>query len=373
MRTTIKKQKPVQEAPMTEALVRRQLAQASGSEFFEHRDPVYHVSESFQQTFDRIGRSHGAELAAQEPAAQTEQGTEQQQAEPQSRGTRTPGQERPENLRTMPNTMIPLQQFSETAFQRGSLSASILAGTGKMMLVSCMKRTIGQSGPKRLQQQTVFDTGSQTRNIPHRDPDQMVFNRTFAGGAVGLVVDTIRDARRVVQSMEEMAMGTGELKGSESGTLRAMYPFLDDSEERRLAAQYEAQLAQSTDEREQAVLQNALVRTRALWNKKKQMKVEFINKLRLISDRATEALEEFEAPGFVDELTAALNEPEEAPPPMEEPPPEEEPPFPEDELFTEEPPDTGESHDPDRSEDRQPEDINGADESPGTEAGETGP
>ena len=32
--------------------------------------------------------------------------------------------------------------------------------------------------------------------------------------------------------------------------------------------------------------------------KKAQMKQEFINKLRFLSDRATEALEVFEAPGF---------------------------------------------------------------------------
>lgn len=365
MRKTIQRRKPQSEPPVTEALVRRQLAQASGSEFFQHRDPVYHVSESFQQTFDRIGQAHGAELTggSEQTATRTENRAEtesrpetERQARSSARETNASGQEQTDTRRSLPNTMIPLQRFSETAFQRGSLSASILAGTGKMMLVSCLKRTIGQSGPKRLQQQSLFDTGSQTRNVPNRDPDQMVFNRSFAQGAVGLVVDTIRDARRVVQSMEDMARGTGEMKGADSGTLRAMYPFLDDSRERQLAAQYEAQLAQTTDEREQAVLQNALVRTRGLWNKKKQMKVEFINKLRLISDRAAEAQAEFEAPGFVDEIMTALIEPEEAPPPMEEPPPDE----------------TGDSYGPDWSEDRQPENGPGTEAPSGTEAEDAG-
>ena len=383
MRKSVKRQKPQPKPPVTEDLVRLQMAQASGSEAFQHRDPVYHVSESFQQTFDRIGLAHGAELAggaeetaartpeenaartSEETAARTSEETAartEDRAEPRDRQARPAGGDQTERqgLRNYPNTMIPLQRFSETAFQRGSLSASILAGTGKMMLVSCLKRTIGQSGPKRLQQQSLFDTGSQTRNIPNRDPDQMVFNRSFAGGAVGLVVDTLRDARRVVQSMEEMARGTGELKSSESGTLRAMYPFLDDSRERELVAQYEAQLSRAADERERAVLQNALVRTRALWNKKKQMKTEFINKLRLISDRATEAQAEFEAPGFVDEIAAAMTESEEAAAPLEEPP--EEPSSP-----PEPPPDTGDSHDPDRPEDRQPEDGVGAEAPSGTE------
>ena len=48
---------------MTESRVRQQLAQAAGSDYFQYRDPVYHVTESFQQTFDRIGQSH-ARMAA---------------------------------------------------------------------------------------------------------------------------------------------------------------------------------------------------------------------------------------------------------------------------------------------------------------------
>ena len=332
MRKAIRKQRPEAVTALRETQVRRDLAQAAGTEFFQYRDPLYHVTESFQQTFDRIGLSHAASLTGdREQTLPGEEAAPRTQTEAESRtgsGGIPAGQERQarkgrgqQPLRNLPNTMIPLQEFSETAFQRGTLSASILAGTGKMMLVSCMKRTIGQSGPKRIQQQSLFDTGSQARNVPNRDPDQMLFNRTFAGGAVGLVVDTIRDARRVVQSMEDMARGTGELHAEDTGTLRAMYPFLDDSRERQLLEQYSSQLEQTSDGRERAVLQNGLIHVRSLLTKKHQMKIEFINKLRLISDRAIEAQAEFEAPGFVDEVAKALETPEEIPFSAEEPPP----------------------------------------------------
>ena len=364
MRKTIKKQRQEAAPAIRQAEVQRDLAQAAGTEYFQYRDPLYHVTENFQQTFDQIGRRHAASLDGNQ-----EQGWPQAETMPQTEAERGVGSEAfpagqeplagkgkgEPRLRNLPNTMIPLQQFSETAFQRGTLSASILAGTGKMMLVSCMKRTIGQSGPKRIQQQTLFDTGSQTRNVPNRDPDQMLFNRSFAGGAVGLVVDTIRDARRVVQSMEDMARGTGELHSADTGTLRAMYPFLDDSKERQLLEQYTAQLEQTADGRERAVLQNGLVHVRSLLTKKRQMKVEFINKLRLISDRAIEAQAEFEAPGFVEEVAAALETPEEALPLGEEPPPE-----------------TGDSNDPDRPEDRHSEDRTGAEAPSESEPEETG-
>ena len=41
--------------PVTEKDTRRQLAWAAGSEFFSHRDPLYHITEDFQQAFDEIG------------------------------------------------------------------------------------------------------------------------------------------------------------------------------------------------------------------------------------------------------------------------------------------------------------------------------
>ena len=43
-----------------------------------------------------------------------------------------------------------------------------------------------------------------------------MFNRGEADGAVGLVVDVLRDARRVVDSMAELASGKNQL-GKESG------------------------------------------------------------------------------------------------------------------------------------------------------------
>lgn len=36
-----------------------------------------------------------------------------------------------------------LRRFSETAFQRGTLSGAVIRGTGQMMLFSCLKKTVG--------------------------------------------------------------------------------------------------------------------------------------------------------------------------------------------------------------------------------------
>lgn len=42
--------------------LRRQMAWAAGTEQFQHRDPLYHVTENFQQTFDAMGRRHAAQM-----------------------------------------------------------------------------------------------------------------------------------------------------------------------------------------------------------------------------------------------------------------------------------------------------------------------
>jgi hypothetical protein len=285
------------------------LAWAAGTEQFQHRDPLYHVTESFQQTFDRIGKSHARALVG---------GFTQEEQQPQENGEETVGERKQprQDAKAAPesggkrlrrgNAPETLTRFSDMAFQRGAMSASVLNGTGKMMLVSCLKRSVGESGPKRIQQQEFLDTGSQVRNIPGRSPDQMIFNRTFAKGALGIVVDTLRDARRVVDSMADMARGTGELEADESGTLRTMYPFLDSSRELALEAEYREKLSKCADEREKPVLQNGLAQARALRAKKAQMKNEFISKLRFLSDRATETLSELEAPGALDEISASV-------------------------------------------------------------------
>ena len=341
--------------PLTRRTVRGQLSRTAGGGTSDTRDPVSAVTENFHQTFDSIGRrraralteeqyggtgeaADGRRSAGRRPEAgggQTSMRTEDLYA-PGSAGGGTmgsPGRGTVDSLNAepmdggagqerqpgtvMPESGIPLEKFSETAFRRGTLSASVLGGTGKMMLVSCLKRTAGQTGPNLKAEESLFDTGSQTRNVPGHSPDKMVFNRGFTDSAVGLVVDTLRDARRTVESLREMALGTGELRRDvEGSTLFRMYPFLDDRRERELLAEYETRLGENPEAGERAILQNGLVHVRAMLDRKASMREEFINKLRHISDCAEQALEEFQAPGFAEEVwqAAAELEPEDLPP-----------------------------------------------------------
>ena len=296
--------------------LRRQMAWAAGTEYFQHRDPLYHVTESFQQSFDAMGRRHAAQLG----------GETKEESRPPGEETAREGEEVPDPTsarsfyeRDRPEEQDMLRRFSETAFQRGTMSGAVLQGTGKMMLFSCLKKTVGQSQPDKWQQRKLFEHASPIRNVPGHSPDKVTFNRGFTNSAVGLVVDTLRDARRTVEDMRDLALGKSEMGQAGADTLRTMYPFLDDSRERELLEQYRDQLRQAGNAQEKAALQSAIGRMEALVGKKAQMKLEFINKLRFISDRASEALEVFEEPGFTQELDQALREAAGA----EEPPPDE--------------------------------------------------
>ena len=304
MKTGIRRQKAAPSRPLKlEQELNRQLAWAAGAQEFQHRDPLYHVTESFQQTFDAMGRRHAAQLGGEAQAGQSP-GEEA----PAPGEMPDPTSARSFYERGGPEDQQMLRRFSETAFQRGTLSGAVLRGTGKMMLFSCLKKTVGQSQPDKWQQRKLFEPASPIRNLPGHSPDKVIFNRGFTNSAVGLVVDTLRDARRTVESLQDLALGKSEMGQNGADTLRAMYPFLDDSQEQALLAQYCDRLEGTDRPEEKAVLQNALTRTGALIEKKRQMKLEFINKLRFLSDRASEALAAFEEPGFSQALDQALRE-----------------------------------------------------------------
>ena len=162
--------------------LRRQMAWAAGTEQFQHRDPLYHVTENFQQTFDAMGRRHAAQMDQEQ---EQEQSTGPGQA-PQTGDLPDKTSARSFYERSQPDDQDMIRRFSETAFQRGTLSGAVLRGTGQMMLFSCLKKTIGQSQPTRWQQQKLFEKASPMRNVPGHNPDRVVFNRGFTDSAVGI-------------------------------------------------------------------------------------------------------------------------------------------------------------------------------------------
>jgi len=209
-----------------------------------------------------------------------------------------------------------LKRFADTAFSRGALSGAVMRGTGRMMLVSCLKRTVGQSQPKNFRQRALFQNASAVRNVRGRPPDQVIVNKGDTDSAIGLAADATRDARRMVDSLTGLMEGGFEGSPGGSGTLQKMYPFLSDAREQSLLAEYRDRLAaltgpESAEQRQ--ILTRAMAKTRSLIERKTQMRAAFIHHLRALSDQATVALRIFEQDDFRDLVYTALTTPPPAP------------------------------------------------------------
>lgn len=301
-----------------QAQLEKQVSWAAGTEKFSHRDPSFHLSEDFSRQFDLIGKRHAA-AAGQESAGV-------QSIEDPSRKERKKEEERvrsedfaghpwfAENETDMGDRYVArygdedrLKRFSEIGFKRGSLSSAILNGTGKMMLVSCLKRTVGQENAKALRERKLFQMHSDHRLIPQSQQSLGIVNKGFMESAVGMVVDVTKDARRSLDNMEKMALGEAFPDGkSGTGTLWKMYPFLDMRREQMLLAEYNEKLkAPSFREgsEERALLLSARERVISVLRKKEQEKRLFLEELRLLRKRAVEAELLFSEDDFLRNIT----------------------------------------------------------------------
>lgn len=335
----------MESAPVTEEMVKRQLSLAAGTEAFQHRDPIYHLTESFRQTFDLMGQMR-ARGERPDPGAMAERyamGDEapgmREHAGIQPFGVQTESGENAggrENAETgesagalsQKTDMSPfyrprdpqrrmMDRFAEVTFQRGSLSAALLRGQGKMMLFTCLNRTVGQEKSRQQWERMLFQRSSSHRLIPSRQGDIAVVNRHFTDSAVGLVVDVLKDARQSLDSFT--ALAEGKVGHAGMGTLHKQYPFLTDAYEQELLAEYRARLARLKGpgcEEERMVLERAQEKVEAIIQKKARMKVDFLQKLRWLSYCAASAEAEFSQEEFRREAARSLEpeEPEDTPP-----------------------------------------------------------
>lgn len=336
-------QSPAQPAPVTESAVKRQLSLAAGTEAFQNRDPTYHLTESFRQTFDLMGqqRARGEQpdldamravyMRDETPGLEKFDDTKPSGEEAESTGptgmtgfseefyhkTAMTSAYQPRNWGTQQRLM---DRFADVTFQRGNLSAAIVRGTGKMMLFSCLNRTVGQENSKQLRERMLFQSNSSHKHIPGRREDIAVVNHGFTDSAVGLVVDVLKDARQVVDSLTAMAEGKAGPDGL--GTLQKQYPFLTDARERALLEEYQTRLTQLQGpghEEERIILSRAREKAETIIQKKAQMKRDFLQRLRQLSHSAVTAAAMFSQEEFLQQAAQQLMPEEPDTPPPDDP------------------------------------------------------
>ncbi len=215
---------------------------------------------------------------------------------------------RPIFLNTISNdqTVIFYSRFAELAFNRGKLAQAVLRGSGEMMLFTCLKRSLGESLPNEQKQRRLFESSSVHKRV--NSGSSVVFNRGEVNSAVGLTVNVLMDARRNVELLTKLANGDGALPDNGGAeTLRKVYPFLSDRDEQAQLAEYD-RLLHGSDADEAGLIKSARLKTEAIIARKAQMKHQFCDTLRKMSQNASLAAAMFSSDDFITSLNSALTQ-----------------------------------------------------------------
>lgn len=274
-----------------------------------NRDPVRLLTESFASSFESMG-SGLAEQSSQNTdpfrslRPSTQQGQFQQQADesaPEESQLLSTGMKGYEGERYQGNGAF-IRSFGQVAFTKGNLAAGILQGEGRMMLISSLKRAAGQSG------NMLYPSSSAHQTIPGQS-GTVIFNRYDVNSAVGLVVNSIRSGRRVLAQLQSAAEGQ-PLRGEGIETLKRVYPFLSDSEDKELLNRYSARLKELSESdgslEDMQALEYGIRKLTAIISQKQQQREQFITKLNELSAHAIQAENMFSQKSFVDTLLSEI-------------------------------------------------------------------
>ena len=297
---------------MIQGDINRSVALNAGN---KSRDPVWHLTESFATVFNRAGRSltgQTAETAEYDGTGLKSRGENETEAESQQQGKEWSFSKHYETSPLQKQSGLFLRKFGQTAFDGGNLAAGILQGQSRYMLMSCLKRSLGQSEPKNARQEKLFGGASVHKNLPLRDA-QVVFNRNDIKSAVGVVVSSLQSAVRVFDTLERAAESEDSPVVQENvETLRQLYPFLTIDRDRKTLDKYREKLAvlkeQGAGEELVSVLERRIAKLQSVVDKKMEMKTRFMTKLREYSDNAVGAEKLFTQPGFIEQVYEELSE-----------------------------------------------------------------
>lgn len=274
--------------------IKQQVARVSETGEFSKRDPVWQLNEEFRQTFDLTGQKRAEEQEDAykgESVLKTDSGKENHQNTDFS-DKYMPREGNPEEPE--------LKKFSETAFQRGGLSSAVINGTGKSMFFSCLNRSVDTPDVKMMRERMLFQQSSKHRNIPGTARGRIVTNPGYAQSAVGIVVDSIRDARYTMKYMQDVA--EGKMGPDGMATMRKQYPFLTDDREKELLQKYKNQLGAAASNAQKNALNAGILKLEHVIEKKAQMKKQFLEQLRKLQDNARRAEKMFMSEDFLSEL-----------------------------------------------------------------------
>ncbi|MDR2572349.1 MAG: hypothetical protein LBD23_18915 [Oscillospiraceae bacterium] len=291
--------------------VEGELAHIAGLERVKSRDPVHHLIEQSRNLFDVLGRANAEKMMGD--GRNSFNAVDKMSGNDKAIGSESEKTKRlgENEYDTESDTVSEGEQnsdfykrFSEIAFTKGKLLCSVEQGGGKMMMASCIRRSIDQSPPSDARQTEVRKHGATQMGVPD-NRSKLTYHR-YTRGALSLVVDTAQNLTRTLQVFERMAEGdiADRLGLPEIDTAYRMYPFLTTTQEKTKLESYREELRSldNTDSKRRTALNFGINRLNTIISHKNRMRQDFYFGLRKLLEDSRRAAELFSQPAVEDEI-----------------------------------------------------------------------
>lgn len=330
---------PAESRAEHEKALRGRISSASGASGLLSRDPVYHLTNSFIQQFDAVGKERSSKMAQSErqrgsmernkPSVDAHDIGKSDKPKAENAGGKSRSQMSAEELRKRHDSPVFrhsrsqlengdfVDRFASYAFNGGTLAASVMCGKGKQMLTACISRALGRNLPHGEKQKKILGENAVQAHADGTQADTM-FNRDV-NSAVGIVVDTIRGSMTTLDAIKKLANESGAVKDTplehrDIGTLSRLFPFMVTKKDKALVDDLRQQIkALEGDSSSQALekrktLEDALKKETAVLERKSAEQRKFMTVLNQIQANVADAERIFSADGFAQALAEEIEQ-----------------------------------------------------------------
>ena len=329
---------PVQDSAMVrkEYRLRTEIASAAGLDG-GRVDPVTLMTQSYKQSFDAVGKARAAQMSSgsetRESGGQNENrpDTDEKDSKRNNNGEElVRARRRRRDFPEYRHSHRRLEQggfcdrFSATAFRGGRLAGAVLEGEAKNMFITCVAHTKMSSGPQNEKQRRIIGETAIEKDVDGQ-PAKLIFKRDVRS-AVGIAVNAIQGAGRVLEIFRELVEGSEKLQDNrlemrDVETLKKLYPFLDMRGDKALIERYSERIKLLENDSspqsmaEKKSLKAALNKARGVLDRKRNEQRKFLTQLDLMQNKAHEAERLFTSEGFADTVVEEAEALSAAPPP----------------------------------------------------------
>ena len=301
-------------------------------------DPVMLMTQNYKQSFDAVGKARAAQMAkgsevrekadsgakdgsdTRESTARNDNGREELV---RARRNRRDFSEYRHSRRRLEQGSF-CEKFSDMAFRGGRLAGAVLEGEARNMFITCVARTKSSSGPQNEKQRRIIGETAVENDIEGQ-PAKLIFNRDVRS-AVGIAVDAIHGAGRVLEIFRGLVEGSEELQDNRLemrniNTISRLYPFLDTRGDKAIIERYSQRIKElendssQQSQAEKKSLKSALNKAQGVLDRKRNEQRKFLTQLDLMQNRAREAERMFASDGFADAVVEEVEALSAAPPP----------------------------------------------------------